>query len=1132
MRLRILLTACVLLALSLVGVRLAGLAFDAREVALLDRQRAAIEVMARDAAGLLVLTQDYLLHTSPRALRQWTAVHRQLSDALKDYAAVGPLQAEEAADLAEVAANLPPLLDSLQQLQAVLPGPTTEARRETLADQLLNETRRISDGAFALSHKVSERRRAANRAQRTQALVTQAAMLALTLVLAWVLLRRVLRPLAQLQRGAQAVQDGDLGARIGDRSGDEMGRLAQAFDAMTSSLQERAAALQASNERLARSEAFQERAGRVAGVGGWQLDLASQRLVWSEQTRALHEVAPDYEPTVEQALAFYGPEAQAVLGDAVQRATADGTPWDLELPFTTARGRSLWVRATGTVEWENGRAVRLVGAFQDVTARRAADESLRQATQQAQAASEAKTAFLANMSHEIRTPMNAVIGLSYLMQQTRLDAEQQALMGKINSAGRALLEVINDVLDLSKIEAGELALEQGVFDPRALIEELSGVFEPQAAQRGIGLHTDLPPTLPQRLRGDAARLRQVLTNLLANAVKFTPQGEVRLSVAIDAVDAVDAVDAGPVRLRFTVQDTGIGMSPQVQERLFTPFTQADASTTRRFGGTGLGLSIVKRLVTLQGGEISVRSMPGEGSRFEVMLPFELAGEAADDAPSLQPVEVLIAEDDAAQREALLALCRRLGWRTEAVGDGAALVERVRERRREGSPPEALIVDWRLPGMDGLQALAALHEDLQPGREPAVVMVSAAGRGALAREPQVALADELLDKPVEASALFNAVHAAVVRRSGDATRVPLASALEAAGVARLPGVRVLVVDDSDINREVAQRILVREGAEVRMAHDGAEAVAMLRAAADSVDIVLMDVQMPVLDGLAAARQIRGDLGLKQLPMVALTAGALLSERQRALDAGMDGFVSKPFEPQALVGLLHRLVERARGAPLTLALRLPAGGPAVDVAHWPTIEGISAADAQRRLEGDLLLFSQLLDLLCDEFADLAQATVPQDDPAALAAMAARLHKLAGSAGLLGARRLQQLAALAETAARRHAAPDELAQRITAVALALQQLLQASATWRLQARQQRSARAQSAPVAEPFADDDADFELWKQKLGANDLNALAQFEQIAPQLRGSLGSERFAAVEAALARLAFDQVLRLVGDDAVTG
>ncbi|WP_439535655.1 response regulator [Methyloversatilis sp.] len=1130
MRLRVLLTGCVVAALGIVGLRALSLADDAREGASLNRQGAAMEVIARDAAGLLVLTQDYLLHASPRAVRQWNAVQRELDEAMKDYAAVGALQKDEVETLIEVAANLPPLFDGLQQLQTAQPGAATDARRETLSDQLLNETRRISDGAFEVLHKVTERRGAARQRQRNQALAAQGAMLALTLALAWVLLRRVLRPLALLQRGAQAVQGGDLGRRIDYRGRDELGRLSQAFDAMTTALQERAAALQASNERLARSEAFQERAGRIAGVGGWELEIAAGKLTWSAQTRTIHEVAPDFQPNLDNAISFYDPAVRPVLQQAIARAVADGTPWDLELPFTTALGNARWVRATGTAEFSEGRAVRLVGAFQDATARRAADEALRVATQQAQAANEAKTSFLANMSHEIRTPMNAVIGLSYLMQQTSLDAEQQALLGKINSAGRALMEVINDVLDLSKIEAGEMEIEQVVFDPRSLIDELTGVFGPQAAQRGIGVHTVLAAALPQRLRGDATRLRQILTNLLSNALKFTPQGEVRLTVTVDAADA----DTDPLRLRFTVQDTGMGMSPQVQERLFTPFVQADASTTRRFGGTGLGLSIVKRLVTMQGGEITVQSAPGEGSRFEVTLPFETAGADAEDLPGPRPVEVLVAEDDAKQREALLALCRRLGWRTEAVGDGPALIERVRERRRQGLPPEALVVDWRLPGLDGLQALAALHEDAVAGKEPAVVMVSAEGRDALARAPHVGLADELLGKPIEASALFNAVYAAVARRSGDGTRVLLASALEAAGVARLPGVRVLVVDDSDINREVAQRILVREGAEVLLAHDGAEAVAMLRARQDSagmVDIVLMDVQMPVLDGLAAARQIRGELGLKQLPLVALTAGALLSERQRALDAGMDGFVSKPFEPQALVGLLHRLVEQARGGPLPLAPRAAAAGQAAEPAaraDWPTIEGIDSAEVCRRLEGDLRLFTRLLDRLHDEFSDLAQPTPPLREPMAQAALAARLHKLAGSAGLLGAHRLRQAAMVADDAARHAAAPDALAQAVADVALALQQLFDASANWRTAARQQREVQTQAAVPAVALPCDDAAFVLWRAQLQANDLNALAQFEHLAPALRATLGRDRFDVVEAALGRLAFDQVLLLLGED----
>jgi signal transduction histidine kinase/DNA-binding response OmpR family regulator len=862
MRLRLVLTTCMIAAMSVSGARLASVEMERRASARNIAQRELVDDIARDAAGLLALTQDYGLHRSEAAARQWEDLHRRLTRALSGYAATDAAHASQVDEMQATARALPQIFGSLRQAMAgdTTPPRDTAARREPLMDQLVSETRRVSDGAFELARALTEKRRHDAMNQRWLAIVAQSTVLALMLLLAGLLLRRVLAPIDRLRAVAQAVERGDLTARSGVARNDELGQLSQALDAMTEALQQRDAALRESNRQLAENEAVLTRAREAA-----------------------------------------------------------------------------------------------------------------------EAANAAKTAFLANMSHEIRTPMNAVIGLTFLLERSNLDAGQRDLVAKIGSASRSLLDIINAVLDLSKIEAGEMALEAAPFDPRGLLQDVANLFQPQAEAKGITLHASLDASLPPLLMGDAARLRQVIGNLISNAIKFTAEGGVALTAR--------CLDPGarPLRLEIAVEDSGIGIAPEVLPRLFAPFTQADTSTSRRYGGTGLGLAIVKQLCELMGGQVQVHSTPGEGTRFVVHLPFEPAQGIALPARALA---LLIASDDATQSEALQRLCADLGWQAEALADAAALPARL-----DTVPPDLVLLDHRL--------LQGLSSDARRGLE-----------GRLARLPCVQMgrsAGAALQLPADVSSLFDAVQAALAERG--AIQPLLASARGAAAVKQLAGVRILVVDDSPINLEVARRILEQEGAEVTLAADGAAAVARLRAQPQGFDAVLMDVQMPVLDGLAATRRIRAELGLTALPVLALTAGALLSERQRALDAGMDGFISKPFDPAGLVLRLREQVARAQGRRPPVVLRDAQGGPAHEEG-WPRLDGIHIDEARRRLMGDVELFARLLQGLIDEFVDLA---VPTATPHDLPTLIARLHKLDGSAGLLAAGPLREAARRAEARAR---------------------------------------------------------------------------------------------------------------------
>ena len=970
--------------------------------------------------------------------------------------------------------------------------------------------------------------------------------------------------------------------------------------------------------KLRYNEAFLERTGTVAGVGGWEFDLRTRALTWSPQTYRIHEVDPGYVPSIDAIVPFYVGEAGPAIRNAISVCEANGTPWDLELAAVTAKGRAIWVRSVGELECENGKPVRLMGALQDITARKTTERNLQesserfsiaadsagigvweldatsgeltwddwmhriygkekteqpkhysswldalhpedrdrfqieaeaafsgiqdfnsefriirpdgdiryvkvasrnvrgpeggilrttgvnsdvtdsrrsemvarretasllrtildaasavsiiatdrnlnikvfnagaermlgfssadvvgvetlerihdpadlqvrchalrpaldrgvdterfitdlamldrplecvyvrkngtrvavslfvtpmqsdegeilgyvsvahditrqketeaallQAKAKAENANSAKSLFLANMSHEIRTPMHAVIGLSYLLRHTPLTTEQSVFLAKLETAGNSLLSIITNILDLSKIEAGELLVESSVFSLPLLLREVAAMMLVQAEAKAIRFSMDTPADLPNALIGDPTRLRQILVNLLSNAIRFTYEGGVQFSIK-QCSNASAHVD-----ISFVVADTGIGISKETQDHIFSPFAQADASITRRYGGTGLGLSIVKRLSELLGGTVHVQSELGVGSTFTVSLPF----------------------------------------------------------------------------------VPATLSDL-----------SASQDSGFAHPPGVLL-----------------------------------------------GVRALVVDDSDINLEVAKRILVLDGMQVCLETDGQKAVERLRAEPDGFDVVLMDLQMPILDGYEATKRIRGELGLLRLPIIAVTAGALTSERHRAEDAGMTDFICKPFDAQSLTRMLLKHVQpnsSRQATPSPSAVAPPLAGDE----RWPQIDGIDTVDARARWCGDAALFTAMLARLLEEFATV---DLPENlnDQRAVGLHVRRMHKLRGGACMLGAKTVYGLSGQIETTC--IIGDMEQAVALTVALKSEIQRLIDNAEPVLAAARLRVAASATGTLGDlaPHAIEELDSLLRKQSLSAVD-----RFKSIAPQLRELMG------------------------------
>lgn len=758
------------------------------------------------------------------------------------------------------------------------------------------------------------------------------------------------------------------------------------------------ALLRASDERFQQSLNF-------ATIGAWDWDILTGELVWSDQIALLFGYpAGNLETNYENFIGAVHPDDRDNLENAIKACVEEGSLYEIEHRVVWPNGEIRWLHERGDVTRdEDGNPVHMLGVVQDVTETKNILEALQLAREDAEAANRSKSSFLATMSHEIRTPMNAIIGMANLALQTELNAKQQNYIQKVSISAESLLGIINDILDFSKIEADRLEIESVDFRLDKVLDNLSNLVGLKAEDKGLEFVFDIDPNVPLALIGDPLRLGQVLVNLGGNAVKFTDKGEVIVGCKV-----IDSTDTG-VTLRFSVQDTGIGLSTEQKGSLFRAFSQADGTISRKYGGTGLGLVISKRLVELMGGELGVSSEPGKGSTFffSVNLGYgkALTTQSKILPPDLQDLRILVVDDNHTAREILVNLISGYGMSVEQVDSGEAAISLLEKAGKETQPFNLLIVDWQMPGMDGLNTIRSLQRSAMGKELPATIMVTAYSADELRSQADGVMLSSILVKPVQPSSLLDAIVDALgyapVSIISDASHEMNRDETSR----KLHGARILLVEDNEINQELAVDILSDAGCHVEVANDGIEAIQKMEKS--TFDGVLMDIHMPEMDGLEATRKIRKQERFETIPIIAMTAAAMKEDHEQALAAGMNDFITKPVDVNTMFSTIAKWIKPTQSPETAPRVLREEEQPDVNLPALEQLEGVDIAAGLKMTQGKQGLYIKLLKQFHESYKEffLHFNEFIMDDNNDEAHRLA--HTLKGTAGTIGAKAVQERA-----------------------------------------------------------------------------------------------------------------------------
>jgi len=745
-------------------------------------------------------------------------------------------------------------------------------------------------------------------------------------------------------------------------------------------------------------------------------------------------------------------------------------------------------------------------------------EDLEEARKGAESAAQTKADFLANMSHEIRTPMNAIIGFAGLAAKTELDRKQRDYIQKIQLSGKHLLGIINDILDFSKIEAGKLTVEQTEFELEKLLDNVSNLISEKTAAKGLELLFDIEKDTPNFLVGDPLRLGQILVNYSNNAVKFTSEGEI-----VVAARVVDSTEQDCL-VRFEVRDTGIGLTEEQKGKLFQSFQQADTSTSRKYGGTGLGLAISKKLANLMGGDVGVESEIGRGSTFWFTARLGRGRGTAKTylpEPDLRNRRIMVVDDNEMSRIVLSDMLAGMSFQVEVAESGKAGLQAIQEACAAGGPFEVVLLDWQMPGMDGIETARRIRE-MELAIAPHLIMITAHGREEVLKEAATAGLEDVLIKPISASTLFDTlvqVMGGKQAEHADESQGPVAAAPDLASIA---GAAILLVEDNEFNQQIASELLSQAGFEVDVAENGL--VAIQKLGQRSYDIVLMDMQMPVMDGLQATREIRRDDRFRELPVLAMTANVMETDIEKCHAAGMLDHIAKPIDPHDLFAKLIKWIKprTTEGDRMTKVPVRQTEEPSTPESTQQLLDipGLDTALGLTRVMGNRKLYRNLLRKYIENQCKAPEQIRQSLDAADMETAERQAHTAKGVSGNIGASQLQALAAELEKAIREKQPPAVITEKLDAFAAVHSRMIGQLA----EAFPPEKTRESATPIDEEKAA--AVREQMRELLANDDSEAAGLLEAEPDVLRFIIGTDRFESFAQAIKQYDFEAALDLLG------